>query len=110
MRWTKPSFISRALSRIEAGDAPETELHNVGVDLLTALNLTEPDPTITEAADDLSRLTAHCVHEQKREVLIEEKPHVRPDYVRAMNDAFLRFHNALSAARPNEQALKLGLR
>ena len=102
-------FISRALHQIEAGNAPETELHNVRVYLVTTLELIEPDPTITKAADELSRLAAECVAEQERDVLVQKEPHVQPDHVRAMNDAFSRFRGALSVARPSEQALKLGL-
>ena len=103
-------FISRALRRIEKGDAPETELHNVRVYLVTTLDLIEPDPAITEAADELSRLVAGCVFEHEREVLIQQKPQVAPDRIQAVRDALSRFHQALLDARPTEQALKLGLR
>ena len=98
-------FISRALHQIEAGNAPETELHNVGVYLVTTLELIEADPTITKAADELSRLAAECVSEQGREVLAQKEPHVQPDHVRAMNDAFSRFPDALTVARPSQQSL-----
>ena len=102
-------FISRALHQIEAGNAPETELHNVRVYLVATLELIEPDPRITKAADELSRLAAECVSEQGREMLAQKEPHAQPNHVRAMNDALSRFREALSVARPSEQALKLGL-
>ncbi|HEX2278118.1 MAG TPA: hypothetical protein VHN13_13470, partial [Candidatus Tectomicrobia bacterium] len=100
-------FIRRALHRIEAGEAPETELRNVRVYLMHTLDLIEPDSRITESADELSRLVTKCALEQGREVLTQEA-HV-PDRAHAMNDAFARLRVALAAARPNDQALRMGL-
>ena len=93
-------FIGRALHRIEAGEAPETELRNLRIYLMNTLDLIEPDSRITEAADELSRLVTGCV---------SREPHGRSDRAHAMNYAFARFGVALATARPNEEALRMGL-
>ena len=103
-------FIARALSRIEAAENGETGLRNVRVYLLNTLELIEPDHRITQASDELYHCASLCVEEQEREVLLEGEPRVSPRLVQAANDALMRFEDALSSARPNEQALRLGLR
>ena len=102
-------FVAHALCRIEAGETPETDLHNLRIFLLEALDLIEPDPRITAAADDLHRLASECVYEQEREVLTEETPHVRPENVKAAREALLRFREALLQAQPRSETHRVML-
>jgi hypothetical protein len=102
-------FVARALCRIESGETPETDLHNVRIFLLDILDLIEPDLEITAAADDLHRLASECVYEQEREVLADEEPHVRPELARAARETLVRLHEALLQARPREETHRIGL-
>jgi hypothetical protein len=43
----------RALTRIKQGEGPETEAHNIRAYLVNTLELTDRDPGIEAAADDL---------------------------------------------------------
>jgi hypothetical protein len=96
-------FVARALCRIESGETPETDLHNLRIFLLDALDLIEPDSRTIAAADDLYRLASECAYEQEREVLTEEKPHVRLEHMKAAREALLTFREALLQAQPRSE-------
>ena len=102
-------FVAHALRRIEMGETPDTDLHSLRIFLVDALDLIEPDPGITAAADDLYRIASECVHEQEREVLTEEEPHVRPQQARAVREALLRLREMLLQARPRDETHRIGL-
>jgi hypothetical protein len=87
-------FIERALDRIRAGDGAEAELHNVRAYLLNILELVERDPGI-EAASAVAKELAVGAARGTRASLVQE--------------AFMRFGDRLTSARPSEQARKMGL-
>jgi hypothetical protein len=91
-------FIERALDRIRAGDGAEAELHNVRAYLLNILELVERDPGIEAASDDLYAVA--------KELAAGAARGTRASLVQ---EAFMRFGDRLTSARPSEQARKTGL-
>ena len=92
-------FIERALDRIRAGEAAETELHNVRAYLLNILELVERDAGIEAASDDLYAVAKELAGGTDKGTRM----------ARLMNEALLRFGERLATARPSEQARQMGL-
>ncbi len=96
------SFIERAIDRIGRDDEAEVELHNLRAYVLNILELVERDPGIEAAASDLheaARLFVSSLRDERN----------TPRRGRLMREAYLRFHDRLTSARPNEHAQRLGL-
>ncbi len=95
-------FIERALDRITRNEGAEAELHNVQAYLLNVLELVDRDPGIEAAADDLQNAVRFFVIGR-----IDQGD--APRRGRLMREAYLRFHDRLTAARPSEHARRIGL-
>ena len=95
-------FIERALDRITRDEGAEAELHNVQAYILNVLELVERDPGIEAAADDLQNAVRFFVIGR-----IDQGD--APRRGRLMREAYLRFHDRLTAARPSEHAQRMGL-
>ncbi len=96
------SFIERALDRITRNEGAEAELHNVQAYVLNILELVDRDPGIDAAADDLQNAVRSFVVGR-----IDQGD--APRRGRLMREAYLRFHDRLTAARPSEHARRMGL-
>ena len=96
------SFIERALDRITRNEGAEAELHNVQAYVLNILELVDRDPGIDAAADDLQNAARFFVVG-----LIDQGD--APRRGRLMREAYLRFHDRLTVARPSEDAQRMGL-
>jgi hypothetical protein len=93
------AFIERALGRIRADEGAEAELHNLRAYLVNVLDLVERDPGIEAASDDLYAVARRLAEGS------DKGPRMR----RLLVEAFQRFHDRLSLARPSERALQMGL-
>jgi hypothetical protein len=97
-------YVERALARIEKGDGAETEVHNIRAYLVNTLELTERDPGVEAAADDLYATAAAFA-----------AGHGQPDHSperrdrRLLREAFLRLRDKLADAGPSEKARSMGL-
>jgi hypothetical protein len=98
------SFIDRGLTRIESRDNAEAEAHNIRAYLLNTLELTDRDPGIEAAADDLYATIMAFVAGQAQP---EHGPERRDQ--RVLREAFLRLCGKLSAAKPSDKAQAMGL-
>ncbi len=96
------SFIERAIDRITRNEGAQAESHNVQAYILNILELVERDPGIDAAADDLQNAVRSFVIG-----LIDQGD--APRRGRLMREAYLRFHDRLTAARPSEHARRMGL-
>ena len=99
-------YLEKAIARIEKGEAAEAEAHNIRAYLINTLDLTERDPGIEAAADDLYAMTAAFVPFDGAEV--EHGPE-RGDRG-ALRQAFLQLMQKLAGARPSAKARATGLR
>ncbi len=96
-------FIEHALTKIEAREGAEAELHNLRAYLLNVLDLVDRDPGIDAAADDL--------HEAARALVAADRDGrpLSPSQRRLPEEAYFRFRERLLSARPSEAARRMGL-